>query len=60
MRGAVFQNGCVLLVRESEDGLLAFPGGWPRSGRAPPRGIGRARFAKNLVHLVKAVKLLAC
>ncbi len=46
VRGAVFQNGRVLLVRESEDGCWTFP----RMGRGwrERRGVGRARGSRRI------------
>lgn len=59
VRGAVFQNGRVLLVRESEDGCWTFPGGWAEVGESAAESVER-EVREESGYLVKAVKLLAC
>lgn len=59
VRGAVFQNGRVLLVRESEDGCWTFPGGWAEVGQSAAESVER-EVREESGYLVKAVKLLAC
>jgi ADP-ribose pyrophosphatase YjhB (NUDIX family) len=41
VRGAVFQNDQLLLVRESMDGGWTMPGGWADVGETPSRGVER-------------------
>ena len=59
VRGAVFQHGRVLLVRESEDGCWTFPGGWAEVGQSAAESVER-EVREESGYLVKAVKLLAC
>jgi ADP-ribose pyrophosphatase YjhB (NUDIX family) len=59
VRGAVFQNGRVLLVRESQDGGWTFPGGWAEVGQSAAESVER-EVREESGYLVKAVKLLAC
>jgi ADP-ribose pyrophosphatase YjhB (NUDIX family) len=59
VRGAVFQDGRVLLVRESEDGCWTFPGGWAEVGQSAAESVER-EVREESGYLVKAVKLLAC
>jgi ADP-ribose pyrophosphatase YjhB (NUDIX family) len=59
VRGAVFQNGRVLLVRESADGCWAFPGGWAEVGQSAAESVER-EVREESGYRVKAVKLLAC
>ena len=59
VRGAVFQNGRVLLVREAEDGCWTFPGGWAEVGQSAAESVER-EVREESGYLVKAVKLLAC
>ena len=41
VRGAVFQHGRVLLVRESEDHCWTFPGGWAEVGQSAAESVER-------------------
>jgi len=41
MRGAVFQENRVLLVREHSDGLWTLPGGWADVGESPTEAVVR-------------------
>jgi ADP-ribose pyrophosphatase YjhB (NUDIX family) len=59
VRGAVFQNGRILLVREAEDGGWAFPGGWAEVGQSSAESVER-EVREESGYLVKAVRLLAC
>ena len=59
VRGAVFQNGRILLVREAEDGCWTFPGGWAEVGQSAAESAER-EVREESGYLVKAVKLLAC
>ena len=59
VRGAVFQNDRVLLVREAEDGGWTFPGGWAEVGQSAAESVER-EVREESGYLVKAVKLLAC
>lgn len=59
VRGAVFQNGRVLLVRESEDGCWTFPGGWAEVGQSAAESVAR-EVREESGYVVRAVKLLAC
>ena len=59
VRGAVFQNRLVLLVRGSDDGRWTFPGGWAEVGQSAAESVER-EVREESGYLVKAVKLLAC
>ena len=59
VRGAVFQNGRLLLVREAEDGGWTFPGGWAEVGQSAAESVER-EVREESGYLVKAVRLLAC
>jgi ADP-ribose pyrophosphatase YjhB (NUDIX family) len=59
VRGAVFQKGRVLLIRESEDGCWTFPGGWAEVGQSAAESVER-EVREESGFLVRAVKLLAC
>ena len=41
VRGALFQNGTILLVRERSEGLWSLPGGWADVGEPPSRAVIR-------------------
>ena len=41
VRGALFQNGEILLVRERSEGLWSLPGGWADVGEPPSRAVTR-------------------
>jgi ADP-ribose pyrophosphatase YjhB (NUDIX family) len=59
VRGVVFQNDAVLLVREMADGgLYTLPGGWVDVGEPPSRAAEREVWEES-GYKVKAVKLLA-
>jgi ADP-ribose pyrophosphatase YjhB (NUDIX family) len=59
VRGAVFQDGRILLVREAEDGGWTFPGGWAEVGQSAAESVVR-EVREESGYLVTAVKLLAC
>ncbi|HTS51397.1 MAG TPA: NUDIX hydrolase [Bryobacteraceae bacterium] len=59
VRGAIFQDGRVLLVREAEDGCWTFPGGWAEVGQSAAESVER-EVREESGYLVRAVKLLAC
>ena len=58
VRGAVFRDGKVLLVREAVDGLWTLPGGWADVGDAPSEAVER-EIREESGYLAKAVKLMA-
>lgn len=58
VRGAVFREGKVLLVREAVDGLWTLPGGWADVGDAPSEAVER-EIREESGYEAKAVKLLA-
>jgi ADP-ribose pyrophosphatase YjhB (NUDIX family) len=58
VRAVVEQNGKLLLVRESQDGLWSLPGGWVDLGESPSRAAER-EVLEETGYEVKARKLLA-
>ena len=58
VRGAVFRDGEILLVREAVDGLWTLPGGWADIGDAPSEAVER-EIREESGYEAKAVKLLA-
>jgi ADP-ribose pyrophosphatase YjhB (NUDIX family) len=58
VRGAVFQDGKLLLVKERSDGLWTLPGGWVDVGEPPSRAIEREIFEESGFQ-TKAVRLVA-
>jgi len=58
VRGAVFRDGKVLLVREREDGRWTLPGGWADIGQTPVECVER-EILEESGYEAKAVKLLA-
>lgn len=58
VRGAVFRDDRVLLVREAVDGLWTLPGGWADIGDAPSEAVER-EIREESGYEAKAVKLLA-
>lgn len=58
VRGAVFQNEKILLVKEREDGCWTLPGGWADIGESPKESIEREIYEES-GYQTKAVKLLA-
>ncbi|MEP0912125.1 NUDIX hydrolase [Leptolyngbya sp. GB1-A1] len=57
-RGAVFQDGKILLVKERSDGGWTLPGGWVDVGEPPSLAIEREVFEES-GYQTKATKLLA-
>ncbi len=57
VRGAVFRDGQLLLVRESIDGGWTFPGGWADVGEEPHVAAEREVFEESGLR-VKAVRLV--
>jgi len=58
VRGAVFRDGKILLVREAVDGRWTLPGGWADVGDAPSEAVER-EIREESGYEAKAVKLLA-
>ena len=58
VRGGVFDQGRVLLVRERSDGKWTLPGGWVDVGDAPSFAVER-EIREESGYLAKAVKLAA-
>jgi ADP-ribose pyrophosphatase YjhB (NUDIX family) len=58
VRGAVFQAGTILLVKERADGGWTLPGGWVDVGEPPGRAVEREVWEES-GYEVRAVKLLA-
>ena len=58
VRGVVFREDRILLVREREDGLWTLPGGWVDAGEAP-RGAVEKEIREESGYATRAVKLLA-
>ncbi len=57
VRGAVFREGELLMVREAMDGRWTLPGGWADVGETPSRAIER-EVAEEAGLEVRAVKLV--
>lgn len=58
VRGAVFRDDMILLVKERSDGCWTLPGGWADVGDAPGEAVVR-EIAEESGYLTRAVKLLA-
>lgn len=58
VRGVVFQQDKILLVKEREDGCWTLPGGWVDVGESPSDAVVREVYEES-GYLTKAVKLLA-
>jgi len=58
LRGVVFREEKILLVREREDGGWSLPGGWADVGESPADGTVR-EVREESGYLTRAVKLLA-
>ena len=58
VRGAVFRDGKVLLVREAVNGRWTLPGGWADVGDAPSQAVER-EIREESGYEAKAVKVLA-
>ena len=58
VRGVVFQNGKLLMVRERDDGKWTLPGGWADVGDSPREAVER-EIREESGYETHAVKLLA-
>lgn len=58
VRGVVFRDGKLLLVREKRDGLWTLPGGWADVGDTPRQAVER-EIAEESGYTARATKLLA-
>lgn len=58
VRGVVFNEGRLLLVREASDGLWTLPGGWADTHDTPARAVVR-EIREESGYEARAVKLLA-
>ena len=58
VRGVVFRDGGVLLVKERDDGLWSLPGGWAEVHESPSDAVAR-EVREESGYLTEAVKLLA-
>ena len=58
VRGVVFREGRLLLVRELSDGRWALPGGWADVGESPSEAVVR-EVREESGYEARAVKLLA-
>jgi ADP-ribose pyrophosphatase YjhB (NUDIX family) len=59
VRGVVFRDDAVLLVRELRDNRWTLPGGWADIGDSPAQATER-EVREESGYLVRAVKLIAC
>jgi ADP-ribose pyrophosphatase YjhB (NUDIX family) len=58
VRGVVFQEERILLVREREDGLWTLPGGWADAGESPREAVEK-EIREESGYEARAAKLLA-
>jgi ADP-ribose pyrophosphatase YjhB (NUDIX family) len=58
VRGVVFREGRILLVREREDGVWSLPGGWVDAGASPSRAV-ETEIREESGFETRAVKVLA-
>jgi ADP-ribose pyrophosphatase YjhB (NUDIX family) len=58
VRGAVFRDDAILLVRERSDGGWTLPGGWADVGDSPAAAVER-EIAEESGYQARAVRLLA-
>lgn len=58
VRGAVFRDDTILLVKEREDGCWTLPGGWADVGQSPSE-VAVKEVLEESGYLTRAVKLLA-
>ncbi|PIG92764.1 NUDIX hydrolase [Gloeocapsopsis sp. IPPAS B-1203] len=58
VRGVVFHNNQILLVKEREDGCWTLPGGWVDVGESPSNAVVREVYEESGYH-TQIVKLLA-
>ena len=59
VRGIVFRNDAVLLVKELRDGLWTLPGGWADVNDSPGEATVREVYEES-GYLTRATKLVAC
>ena len=59
VRGVVFKEDAILLVRERADGKWTLPGGWVDVNESPSESVAREVFEES-GYQTKALKLLAC
>jgi len=59
VRGVVFRDDAILLVKELRDGLWTLPGGWADVGDSPAEATEREVWEES-GYRVRATKLLAC
>jgi ADP-ribose pyrophosphatase YjhB (NUDIX family) len=58
VRGAVFKDGKILLVKERSDGRWSLPGGWADVGESPSESVEREVWEESGFH-VRAKRLAA-
>ena len=58
VRAAAFQDGKILMVKESSDGKWALPGGWADVGESPSQSVEREAWEESGFN-VKAKRLVA-
>jgi ADP-ribose pyrophosphatase YjhB (NUDIX family) len=58
VRGAVFRDDTILLVRERSDGCWTLPGGWADIGDSPSEAVVREVYEES-GYRTRAIKLLA-
>ncbi len=58
VRGAVFQNSKILLVKERSDGKWSLPGGWADVGESPSESVEREVWEESGFH-VRPLRLAA-
>lgn len=58
VRGVVFQDDRILLVRETEDGRWTLPGGWADEGQTPGEAVAK-EIREESGYLARPVKVLA-
>ena len=59
VRGVVFRDDAILLVKELRDGLWTLPGGWADVGDSPAEAVER-EIVEESGYRARAHKLLAC
>ena len=58
VRGAVFQNNKILLVKERSDGCWTLPGGWADIGKSPSESVVK-EILEESGYYTRATKLIA-
>lgn len=58
VRGVVFKDNKILLVKEREDGCWTLPGGWAEVGESPSQSVEREVYEESGFQ-TRAIKLLA-